>query len=325
MAFSLLALGSNRGDRSANLCKTCSELSKLPRSQLLARSRWYPTDPVGGPDGQDSFLNGAVILQTALTPLELATCMHQIEERLGRQRDVRWDARVIDIDMLLYDDLQMELPNLTLPHPRMVFRKFVLEPAAEIAGDWTHPHCGWTLSRLLSNLEGTPRRILFVSSQDKLLDWLAEELAKFFDYTRCSLSDDFSHAALASRLGLSSWKAIELSTLLIELPSKGGKGSATISNSDSDAFFVMGLLPREGEHASADSQALSPGNEQSEKNILEKNKKNIFGQTPNFSEIQLSAPVSWIRTNDRKTILQEAVAAIGSAWPDLTPTNISAD
>ena len=98
--------------------------------------------------GQASYLNGAAIVETSQPPIQVLEALAEIEASLGRVRDMRWGPRTIDLDLLLYDDVQMESPSLTLPHPRMAFRKFVLEPAAEIAPDWRHPTIGWTLREL---------------------------------------------------------------------------------------------------------------------------------------------------------------------------------
>ena len=120
MARCLLALGSNLGDRWSMLASVCGALATLPASQLLARSRWHRTAPIGGPGQQGEFLNGAVVLQTEMRPTQLIASLHAVESRLGRQRAIRWDARLVDIDLLLYDDQQIDLPRLTvLPRPNL--------------------------------------------------------------------------------------------------------------------------------------------------------------------------------------------------------------
>ena len=91
-------------------------------------------------------------LETPLPPHELLGCLQQIEGELGRRRAERWGPRPIDLDLLLYDELILTTPELVLPHPRMAWRRFVLEPAAEVAGSMIHPTIGWTVARLLAHL-----------------------------------------------------------------------------------------------------------------------------------------------------------------------------
>ena len=100
----------------------------------MARDR-----PIGGPAGQEPFLNAAALLETSLPPAELLARLQRIELHLGRTRETRWAARTLDLDLLLYDNLVLNTPYLTLPHPRMAFRRFVLEPAAEVAPEMAHP------------------------------------------------------------------------------------------------------------------------------------------------------------------------------------------
>jgi 2-amino-4-hydroxy-6-hydroxymethyldihydropteridine diphosphokinase len=173
MAKCLLALGSNLGDRRENLARAIGALASLPASQLLARSQWHETIPIGGPGGQGPFLNGSLLIDTRLSPVELSHALQDVERTLGRQRVVRWDARVIDVDLLLYDRLQFQSPELVIPHPRMSFRRFVLEPASEIAGSMVDPATGWTLAQLLRRLDCSPRYVAVASSQPESASRLA--------------------------------------------------------------------------------------------------------------------------------------------------------
>lgn len=152
MAVSLISLGANLGDRLDTLRRAVECLRASPGVTHAAVSRWRETAPVGGPDGQPPFLNGAARLETALSPHELLAVLRSIERQAGRERSVRWQARTLDLDLLLYDGLTLDSPALTLPHPRMAFRRFVLEPAAEVAGDLLHPVIQWTVAELLAHL-----------------------------------------------------------------------------------------------------------------------------------------------------------------------------
>jgi 2-amino-4-hydroxy-6-hydroxymethyldihydropteridine diphosphokinase len=170
MAYSLLALGSNLGDRLSTLRRAFSELSRLPTTRLLARSSLHETTPIGGPGGQGAFLNAAVLLQTTLSPAALLQELNGIETKLGRQRGEHWAARTIDLDVLLYDDVVLATGNVIVPHPRMVYRRFVLEPAAEIAGWMVHPESGWTVSGLLARLNSSDDVVTLAALPPELAD-----------------------------------------------------------------------------------------------------------------------------------------------------------
>jgi 2-amino-4-hydroxy-6-hydroxymethyldihydropteridine diphosphokinase len=128
-----LSLGSNLGDRLARLAAARDALAALPATSLLAASRIYQT----GPEEQlrqPDFLNQVVCIETALEPRDLLAQCQRIETEHGRVRELRFGPRTLDIDILLYEDLESEDPELTLPHPRMMRRGFVLVPLAEVWG-----------------------------------------------------------------------------------------------------------------------------------------------------------------------------------------------
>lgn len=159
MSKALIGLGSNLGDRAKTLASAAELIGRLPQSRLLSCSQWLPTAPVGGPPGQGEFLNAAVVLETGLSPQELHAALLAIELKLGRERQQHWAARTLDLDLLLYDDLVLRSDALTVPHPAMAYRRFVLAPAAEIAADWTHPIIGWTIGELLNHLDSAENYI----------------------------------------------------------------------------------------------------------------------------------------------------------------------
>ncbi len=152
MPRSLIALGANLGDREQTLRRAIARLEAHRQIAIVACSRWHETTPVGGPAGQGPFLNGAVCIDTDLTGRELHAALLQIETDLGRKPSQRWAARAIDLDLLLYGDELIDTPTLCVPHPRMAFRRFVLEPAVEVAPDMLHPRIGWSLRALLDHL-----------------------------------------------------------------------------------------------------------------------------------------------------------------------------
>jgi 2-amino-4-hydroxy-6-hydroxymethyldihydropteridine diphosphokinase len=153
MAFCLIGLGSNLGDRRATLEEALSRLQQTASFRLIAKSPWYETTAAGGPTNQPVFWNGAVLLETSLAPLAVLAALQRLETELGRRREERWGPRTIDLDLLLYDQAVVATGSLVLPHPRMAWRRFVLQPAATVAGSMLHPTTGWTIARLLANLE----------------------------------------------------------------------------------------------------------------------------------------------------------------------------
>lgn len=153
-----LSLGSNVGDRAANLRAAVAQLDAAGR--LLAVSALYETQPVDVP-GQAWFLNSVVAIETGKTPRELLQFALQVEATLGRLRMEEKGPRKIDIDVVLFGDRVVNEPGLKIPHPAMHRRRFVLEPLAEIAPEARHPVLGKTTRELLAALEGgqTVRRL----------------------------------------------------------------------------------------------------------------------------------------------------------------------
>lgn len=142
-----LALGSNLGDRPANLRAAIAALA--PQVRALAESRIYETPPWGYED-QPAFLNMVVQAETDLPPRELLAHLKHIELRLGRAPTFRYGPRRIDMDILFYDDLILDEQGLALPHPRLHERAFVLVPLADVAAQFVHPVLRQTVHELLS-------------------------------------------------------------------------------------------------------------------------------------------------------------------------------
>jgi len=133
MARVTLGLGSNLGDKRGNIAKALSALD-AGGARILARSADCCTAP-WGPVAQDWFVNACAVAETELAPDSLLALCLRVERELGRIREVKWGPRVIDIDILTYDDLEVSTPSLNLPHPYLAERAFVLVPLAEIAPD----------------------------------------------------------------------------------------------------------------------------------------------------------------------------------------------
>ncbi len=133
-----LGLGSNIGDRGANLATALRRLGQVPTVEILKTSSIYETGPVG-PQDQPDFFNQVAQAEVTCTPRQLLELIHGIEQEMGRVRTRRWGERVIDIDILLYGDQEISKPDLQIPHPCMVARQFVIVPLAEIAPDLVLP------------------------------------------------------------------------------------------------------------------------------------------------------------------------------------------
>lgn len=144
MATVLLSLGTNLGDKGVNLRRAIMGLTGV--LQVTAVSRTYQTPPWGLLD-QPAYWNLCLAGQTPLSPHDLLIFAKTLETRLGRQPGRRWGPRLIDIDILFYDDLCLDTESLTIPHPRLTERAFVLVPLLDIAPRWLHPLTGYTMQQ----------------------------------------------------------------------------------------------------------------------------------------------------------------------------------
>ena len=150
--ISYLGLGSNLGDRLTALQTSLDYLNQSETIRLTRVSPVYETVPVGGPE-QPDYLNAAAEIETETEPNELLHICREIENKLGRTRSVHWGPRTIDIDILLYGGEHIQTDMLTIPHPHMHERAFVLKPLADIAPQAVHPVSGKTIDELLGYLD----------------------------------------------------------------------------------------------------------------------------------------------------------------------------
>jgi 2-amino-4-hydroxy-6-hydroxymethyldihydropteridine diphosphokinase len=204
----LLGLGSNLGDREQNLRGALADIEALPDARVSRVSKFHVSKPIGGPPGQKDFLNSAARVETSHSPLRLLDELKDIETRRGRKQTDRWAPRPIDIDILLFGDEVAETAMLTLPHPRMSFRRFVLVPAAEIAPRMLHPVIGWPVERLLLHLNAASDQVAIVSQSEPLRRSVSQFLAERYA-TRSIDRPSFATAEKLWPAALSTWVAVD--------------------------------------------------------------------------------------------------------------------
>lgn len=152
----LVALGSNLGDRLANLRAGIDALRAADGVEVVEVSPVYETAPVGGPDEQGPYLNAALAADTTLPAADVLALLHRIEAQQERERVVRWGPRTLDLDLLVHGDLVVDRDDLEVPHPRMHERRFVMVPVCDVAPDLVHPVLGRTMRDLLAALPVEP-------------------------------------------------------------------------------------------------------------------------------------------------------------------------
>jgi 2-amino-4-hydroxy-6-hydroxymethyldihydropteridine diphosphokinase len=151
-----IGIGSNLGKKKENYLEALSRLAQVPKTRIIKESSLYESEPVG--DSKEWYVNGVVEIETELKPDLLLKKFKNIERAMGRKKvRKRWGARIIDLDILLYDNLNVDKKNLKIPHPEMHKRKFVLVPLSEIGPQVVHPVLGSTISELLVSLKDSKK------------------------------------------------------------------------------------------------------------------------------------------------------------------------
>jgi 2-amino-4-hydroxy-6-hydroxymethyldihydropteridine diphosphokinase len=155
-----IGIGSNLGDRRANIVEAIERMSQLPGTRVVRASSLYESEPLG--DAKTWFVNGVVELDTEHAPDALLKKLQAIEEAMGRKRvkGKRWGSRIMDLDILLYDQDVIEKRTLKVPHPELHKRRFVLLPLAELAPQVVHPQLGQSISTLLATVKDDKRVVL---------------------------------------------------------------------------------------------------------------------------------------------------------------------
>ncbi len=147
-----IGIGSNVGNKKENFLEALGRVAKLPDTKIVRESSFYESEPIG--DAKEWYVNGAIEIETKFKPDMLLKKFKNIERAMGRKKvKKRWGARIIDLDILLYDAAIVKKKSLRIPHPEMSSRKFVLLPLSEIAPQVIHPELGVTISELLINIK----------------------------------------------------------------------------------------------------------------------------------------------------------------------------
>ncbi|HBJ38557.1 MAG TPA: 2-amino-4-hydroxy-6-hydroxymethyldihydropteridine diphosphokinase [Planctomycetaceae bacterium] len=180
MAQCLVSFGANLGTRESAIAAAARELSTLAEVANFRASRLYETPPIGGPIGQEPFLNGVAAFDTTAGARQVLAWLQDLENRLGRVRDRRWAARSIDLDVVLHGNLIGGASDLTVPHPRYTARRFVLRPACDVAADYRDPRFGWTLRELAQHLESGNASMALLGSDAATRADLCDRLSSRF-------------------------------------------------------------------------------------------------------------------------------------------------
>ncbi len=180
MNRTLISLGANLGDPRTAVQQAAERLQALfgvPDSAFRV-SGLYRTPPVGGPSGQPPFINAVIAVESPLDPWRAWSIVRQVETELGRVRQRRWEARKIDVDILIHGSHKIWTPQLKIPHPRMCMRRFILAPACEVAAEWIDPVSQLSIQELASRLDGRPSSLAVVAPDESRYHGIVEQAAR---------------------------------------------------------------------------------------------------------------------------------------------------
>jgi 2-amino-4-hydroxy-6-hydroxymethyldihydropteridine diphosphokinase len=282
------------GDRDQMLRAAFAEIDALPNVRLQKTSGFHRFKPLGGPAGQDEYLNAAAVVMTTVPPLAFLELLARIEARHGRVPANRWAARTLDLDLLLYSSEVVETEMLILPHPRMSFRRFVLEPAVEVAAKMIHPTIGWPVERLLLHLNEAKDELAVLSPSAQLRGEVCEAIGQQFG-ARTVDRPAFPTAAQLWPPDYTTWLALE--------PVSRDRARTSVSAAG---------LP----YAAAAFPKLT---------IMLDRIGDLAGRTTaEWSRIVRQpgrGPTLRLQTQEPAEIRREVFAAIESVWPDLGPND----
>lgn len=161
MKTAYIGIGSNLGDRRQNCLTAIEMIGQVPGCELIRYSDWYLTKPMGV-KGQDWFVNGVASISTKIPPQDLLKRLLAIEQNMGRVGRKKWAARIIDLDLLLYGQDIIMAEKLTVPHPLMHLRRFVLVPMVQLEPDLIHPSLGVTMAELLEEIPENGQKVVLM-------------------------------------------------------------------------------------------------------------------------------------------------------------------
>ncbi|MCA9191624.1 MAG: 2-amino-4-hydroxy-6-hydroxymethyldihydropteridine diphosphokinase [Planctomycetales bacterium] len=210
MARCLISFGANIGDPLQTIAwaadRLQAELSSPSSSFLL--SRFFKTPPVGGPSGQPPFINAVAAIDTSYNVWEVWQTIRSLEQELGRTRNQRWEARAIDLDVLLFDDQRIWTPQFKVPHPRMCMRRFILLPAAEVASQWIDPVTQMSIGQLAANVMQGPSNLCLVSDSPAIQSTaMLKSVARQAMATWWSLENDADDLTVLNKQRWVTWQS----------------------------------------------------------------------------------------------------------------------